>query len=141
MSVCSLVVTAAGLLGVQVSDALEAYGLYFVQHVADQVGGLQGLLAVQQDDRGLHLYGTLKVSARGTSKYYRTVCVMYIRLQAALASSCEQLVARCFAPILVAHTHMCAVQMLALLTCALHLCFGDWLADHYRASHVASPPG
>jgi hypothetical protein len=35
---CSLVVTAAGLLGVSVSDALEAYGLYFVQHVEDQVG-------------------------------------------------------------------------------------------------------
>lgn len=35
---CSLVVTAAGLLGVSVQDALEAYGLYFVQHVEDQVG-------------------------------------------------------------------------------------------------------
>jgi hypothetical protein len=33
-----LVITAAGLLGVQVPDALEAYGLYFVQHVQDQVG-------------------------------------------------------------------------------------------------------
>lgn len=33
----SLVVTAAGILGVSVNDALEAYGLYFVQHVEDQV--------------------------------------------------------------------------------------------------------
>lgn len=33
----SLVVTAAGLLGVSVNDALEAYGQFFFQHVADQV--------------------------------------------------------------------------------------------------------
>lgn len=39
LCVCSLVVTAAALLGVSVNDALEAYGLYFVQHVEDQVRG------------------------------------------------------------------------------------------------------
>jgi hypothetical protein len=31
------VVTAAGLLGVSVNDALEAYGNYFIQHVQGQV--------------------------------------------------------------------------------------------------------
>jgi hypothetical protein len=41
---CSLVVTAAGLLGVSVNDALEAYGLYFVQHVEDQVGAAVAVL-------------------------------------------------------------------------------------------------
>jgi hypothetical protein len=40
---CSLVVTAAGLLGVSVNDALEAYGLYFVQHVEDQVSSISSI--------------------------------------------------------------------------------------------------
>jgi hypothetical protein len=39
---CSLVVTAAGILGISVNDALEAYGNYFIQHVQGQVrAGMQ----------------------------------------------------------------------------------------------------
>ncbi|KAF8066284.1 Gucy1b1 [Scenedesmus sp. PABB004] len=39
-----IVVTAAGILGVSVNDALEAYGLYFIQYLSDQ--GYTKLLAV-----------------------------------------------------------------------------------------------
>lgn len=38
----SLVITAAGILGVSVNAALEAYGNYFVRHVADQVSSGAG---------------------------------------------------------------------------------------------------
>ena len=35
---CSIVITAAGLLGVEVNDALEAYGGYFIkQYLSSQV--------------------------------------------------------------------------------------------------------
>jgi hypothetical protein len=38
VALCSLVITAAAILGVSVNDALEAYGVYFVKHVEQQVG-------------------------------------------------------------------------------------------------------
>ena len=37
---CSLVITAARVLGVTVEYALEAFGTYFVHYVSDQVGAV-----------------------------------------------------------------------------------------------------